>query len=90
MASITVTVAGDTYTLREMNGEEFDSFVKDSAGVGAAKHSAMLVSRCLCDPSGVTVDSLMKWPFQTIFALGAEASKLNGLDKEATERAEKN
>lgn len=88
----TVTVGGSSYTLKEMSGEDFDSFVRESKDAGPARQAALLVHRCLTGPewAGKTLEDILQWPYRDLIALGNEAAKVNGLDKEATERAEKN
>ena len=83
------TVNGVEYQLKEMSGADFDAFIEESKGAGPAKQAALLLRRSLCG-EGVTLEALLEWPYRTLIALGNEAAKVNGLDKEATERAEKN
>jgi len=71
-----------------MTGAEFDSYIEETKAVGPAKHAALLLTRTLTPATDVA--ALLLWPFQLLIDLGNEAAKVNGLDKEAVDRAEKN
>lgn len=98
--SLPVTIDGEPYALRVMNGRDRDAFLQDMDGrfrrnekgepTGIAQWvdmKARLISLCLVsgEGKGVTVDTIQQWPGDVVEQLYTAAQELNGLDKKPSE-----
>lgn len=98
-----VDIDGDTYTVKEMSGNELDKWrgtvgnriTTDSKGnsrvTNFEKFSASLISFCLYDKSGnlVPIETIASWPAMAQKTLFEICQEINGLTDEAEEAAKK-